>query len=158
MNGLIIFLILLACGFIFGRAAERAHYYSLNKRERWFSNLPVISSRQPDISFDNEKDCRLVCGCCVISIDYFKRLLALFRLIFGGSLTSYETLLERARREAILRMMESCPEAEIIVNLRIETSSIYKGGKNQVGSVEVLAYGTALYPPGKGGSVSVNYH
>ena len=144
MNGLIIFLILLTCGFVFGRAAERAHYYSLNKRERWFSNLPVISSRQPDISFDNEKDCRLVCGCCVISIDYFKRLLAFFRLIFGGPLTSYETLLERARREAILRMMESCPEAEIIVNLRIEIVLVVVRRRNRTdcfarGCISVLA-------------------
>ncbi|MDF3037266.1 MAG: hypothetical protein K0S28_2540, partial [Paucimonas sp.] len=65
--------------------------------------------------------------------------------IVGGPVQSYETLLDRARREAILRMKESCPDADQIINLRIETSSISEGAKNTVSSVEVLAYGTAVY-------------
>ena len=70
------------------------------------------------------------------------------RNIFGGRVTSYETLLDRARREAILRMKEEAKElnAELVFNIKLETSSIYKGKGNSVGSVEVLAYGTALYP------------
>ena len=47
--------------------------------------------------------------------------------------------------EAILRMKESCPGASEIINLRIVTSSISQGQGNQVGSVEVLASGTAIY-------------
>ena len=81
----------------------------------------------------------------VISVDYFKRLLASLRNFFGGSIQAYETLLDRARREAILRMKENCKNADEIINLRIETSSISKGKRNTIGSVEVLAYGTALY-------------
>jgi uncharacterized protein YbjQ (UPF0145 family) len=42
-------------------------------------------------------------------------------------------------------MKESCPEADQVINMRLETSSISKGQKKQVGSVEVLAYGTAVY-------------
>jgi hypothetical protein len=57
----------------------------------------------------------------------------------------YETLLDRARREAVLRLKESCPGAVQIINLRIETSSISKGSKNQIGCVEVLAYATAIF-------------
>jgi uncharacterized protein YbjQ (UPF0145 family) len=53
--------------------------------------------------------------------------------------------LDRARREAILRMKESCKKADEIINLRIETSSISKGRGRSIGSVEVLAYATALY-------------
>jgi uncharacterized protein YbjQ (UPF0145 family) len=45
----------------------------------------------------------------------------------------------------MLRLLESCPEADQIINLRLETSSIFKGRQKQVGSVEVLAYGTAIY-------------
>ena len=56
-----------------------------------------------------------------------------------------KTLIDRARREAVLRMKESCPEADLVINLRLETSSITKGRGKQIGSVEVLAYGTAIY-------------
>ncbi len=88
---------------------------------------------------------QLVHGHVVISIDYFKQILAGLRNFFGGTIQSYETLLDRARREAILRMKESCPTANEILNLRIETSSISKGDGNRIGSIEVLAYGTAIY-------------
>jgi uncharacterized protein YbjQ (UPF0145 family) len=86
----------------------------------------------------------MVYGHVVISIDYFKRFLAGLRNIFGGEVSSYETILDRARREAILRMKEAAKEADIIINLRIETSTIAKSSKNQVGCSEVLAYGTAI--------------
>ena len=45
----------------------------------------------------------------------------------------------------MLRLKESCPEADQIINLRLDTSSISKGANNSIGSVEILAYGTALY-------------
>ena len=87
----------------------------------------------------------LVTGNAVISVDYFKRVAAGLRKLFGGNLTTYETLVDRARREAILRLKESCQGATQIINLRIETSSISQGKSNQIGSVEVLAYATAIY-------------
>ena len=70
------------------------------------------------------------------------------RNIFGGEVRSLETLLDRARREAVLRLKESCPDADIIVNLRLDTSSI-SGAKpdpnnKSVVSVEVIASGTAI--------------
>jgi uncharacterized protein YbjQ (UPF0145 family) len=65
-------------------------------------------------------------------------------MIFGGELRAYCSLLDRARREAILRMKAQYPDADLIVNLRIETSSISKGAKNTIGSTEIFAYGTAL--------------
>ena len=65
--------------------------------------------------------------------------------VFGGNVQSYETLVDRARREAVLRMKESCPHADQVINLRLETSSITKGKGKQVGAVEVLASGTAIY-------------
>jgi uncharacterized protein YbjQ (UPF0145 family) len=87
----------------------------------------------------------MVFGSVVISVDYFKRVFSALINVFGGDLKPYETLLDRARREAVLRLVESCPDADEIINLRIETSSISKGAKNQVGCVEVVAYGTAIF-------------
>ena len=91
-------------------------------------------------------DCTLVGGNVVISVDYFKRVVAGLRTIVGGRITTYESLLERARREAILRMKEDAKAkgARFVVNVKLETASITKGRQQQVGAVEVYAYGTAL--------------
>lgn len=142
---LLIFLTLIACGYFFGRMAEKKHYASIIERERRFRLLPTTSSKRPIGSLAPVRECRLVSGSVVISVDYFKRILAGLRNFFGGRVSSYETLVDRARREAVLRMKESCPGATQLINLRIETSSIAKGRKRQIGSVEVLAYGTAIY-------------
>jgi uncharacterized protein YbjQ (UPF0145 family) len=64
----------------------------------------------------------------VVSIDYFKKLMAWFVNIFGGRMKSYESLVDRARREAVLRVKEKAAADgyNCLANLRIETSSITK--------------------------------
>jgi len=87
----------------------------------------------------------LVTGATVVSPDAFRRFLASVRNLFGGRLRSYESMLDRARREAVLRMKEQAPGADAFVNFRMETSKI--GGqqrKQGIIAIEVLAYGTAL--------------
>lgn len=145
MIDLYILLLLITLGYVFGQWNERRHYRSIEKREQAFINLVTTSSKRPVGELDNISDVLLVTGGAVISIDYFKRIVTSLRNLFGGNLRGYETLVDRARREAVLRLKESCPDATQIINLRLETSSIYKGNGNQVGSVEVLAYGTAVY-------------
>jgi len=68
------------------------------------------------------------------------------RNFFGGRVSSYETLVERARREATLRMKQEAAEfgAQVVFNLKLETASVSQGRKGQVGAVEVYAYGTAM--------------
>ena len=147
MYDLIIFIALLAMGYGFGRYAESNHYKSIIKREKQLNKIPAIATRIPPIG-SQKLSSQLVAGNVVISIDYFKRFIAGLRNIFGGRMTSYETLLDRARREAILRMKEEAEKlnAEFVFNIKLETASIHKGRGNSIGSVEVLAYGTALYP------------
>ncbi len=146
MESFTIFLIFLVLGYVFGKLAEGRHYRSIHAREEILVRLPTTSCKKPMKTSTPISHAELVHGHVVISIDYFKRLLAGLRNFFGGGVRSYETLLDRARREAVLRLKESCPTANEILNLRIETSSISKGGSgDRVGSVEVLAYGTAIY-------------
>ena len=143
MYDILFFVILLIVGLIAGSIIEKKHYQSLEEREEDIKNLPVISLKKP--IFDKEiKDIKLVSGNVVISIDFFKRFLAGLINFFGGNISSYETLIDRARREAILRMKESASGASEIINVKIETSSINKNAQN-IGSVEVLAYGSAVY-------------
>lgn len=144
---LFIFLFLLCLGYTAGTIAERRHYASIEKREERLLKLPVITAEWRVANHEVTR-VELVSGSAVISIDYFKRLLAILRNIFGGTVSSYESLVDRARREAILRMKEKAAgmQANIVVNMRIETAAIGSSAnrKRQVGSVEAIAYGTAI--------------
>jgi uncharacterized protein YbjQ (UPF0145 family) len=144
---ILIFLGLLILGYTAGSWAERRHYRSIKDRERETLGMQVMTA-EPRFQDERVQRAFLVNGSAVISIDYFKRLLAQLRNIFGGRVKAYESLLDRARREAILRMKQQAREggAEIIVNLRLETSSIGQNAnrKRSIGSIEAIAYGTAL--------------
>lgn len=137
-------LLLLFLGWAFGRLAERRHYASLYRREDRVLDLPITSERRLWPRDREVVEVRLVRGSVVISVDYFKRFLAWLRGLFGGEMHSYSSLLDRARREAKLRMIEAYPEADFILNYRVETSTISNSSGNSLGTVEVLAYGTAL--------------
>lgn len=147
MIDLIIFFILLMLGYGFGRYAERRHYKSIIARETTLNRIPAIVLRFPPPSIMAQRT-TLVMGNVVISIDYFKQVMATLRSLVGGRISSYETLLDRARREAVLRMKEQAEAqgANMVFNVKIETASISKGRNNNIGSVEVLAYGTAIIP------------
>lgn len=149
MEILLFWLVPIMIGYLFGKRAEKKHYASIIRREKALLQLPATSSKQPLAAAATIERTHLATGSVVISIDYFKRILAGLRAMFGGPLQSYETLLDRARREAILRLKESCPDADEIVNLRLDTMSISNNTQNSIGSVEVLAYGTAVYYAGK---------
>lgn len=142
---LIIFLTLVVTGYFFGRHTEQKHFKSIIAREQEYGQLLTFSTRLPPPELEISES-RLVGGDVVISIDYFKRVAAGLRNIFGGPVTAYESLIERARREAILRMKEDAESmgARMIINVKLETSSITKGAGDQIGAVEVYAYGTAL--------------
>ena len=140
------FLTLLLIGYIFGRRAERKHYKSIFKREAEYQDIVVTTERLPALQYANHQ-AQLVCGSVVISVDYFKVVLAGLKSIVGGRLTSYESLLDRARREALLRVQAQAEAlgAKLVINLKFETSKVSGNASKGIGSMEVLAYGTALY-------------
>ncbi len=119
------FLLLLLVGFFTGTAIESSHYKDIRKREAKTRGMPTITFRRPPPSWKIEA-ATLVHGNTVVSVDYFKRFLAGLRAMVGGPLTSYEALLDRARREAVLRMKESALEDgyDAIVNVRLETARL----------------------------------
>ncbi len=140
-----VFLILLSLGFIIGSRAESRHYQSIIERERDTAQLPIANI---DITEEGKvpNNIWLVSGSCVISVDYFKRFVANVRSFFGGRVLAYESLIDRARREALLRMKNEAGNADLIAEVRIETSSIGGETPGQQGTIgiEVIAYGTAI--------------
>ncbi len=146
MADLIIFLVLLASGYTVGRIAERRHYRSIIAREKDMANVMVFSNRFPPLT--QRASQALVTGSVVVSEDYFKRVVSGLQSLFGGRLRAYESLLDRARREAVLRMKQEARDkgAKMIINVKFQTFSIPGRNPNSFGAVEVMAYGTALTP------------
>lgn len=140
-------LLLLIIGFTSGTVLERRHFRKLRRREAETDDVLVLSCGK--ISDEAEWEAvDLAMGSVVISTDYFKQFLSGIRKFIGGRMRSYESLLERARREAILRMKEAAIEkgALAILNVKLETSRISSGAAKATVTVEVLAYGTAVKP------------
>lgn len=135
-------LALLLLGLIVGRILEKRHYASIRLREKKLAGVLVFSTRWPPEVTASQRT-TLVCGSVVISSDHFKTFVAGLRNIFGGNVRGYETLMERARREAVLRLKEEAHRqgAKLVIGLRFETSQI---AGRATPCMEVLAYGTAL--------------
>jgi uncharacterized protein YbjQ (UPF0145 family) len=150
MDGIIqivVFLVLLAIGVFAGRANERKHYRELAEAEEDLRDISVSNGRDPGKAgaFSGGT---LVVGSVVIAEDFFKRVAAGLKGLVGGNLRSYETLLERGRREAIVRMKREARRlgATHVVNVRLETASLSDdwSGRRPMFSAEFIAYGTAL--------------
>lgn len=136
-----VFLIIL--GLVTGKYIERKHLRSLAIREKALHDLPRCNLRQLPADLE-VKEGSLVTGSVVIATDYFKVFAAGLRGLFGGEMKTYRSLMSRARREAIVRMLQQARSrgADSVWNIRFETLTIQ--GKRKPGGVEVLAYGTAV--------------
>lgn len=144
----LVVLTLLIIGVIFGGLNERRHFERLRKDEAALAhilttNLKTIPKSHPQAL---ENDGVLVVGNVVIALDYFKKIAAGLKSLVGGSLRSYETMLDRARREAIVRMLKQADAmgATAVYNIRVEFSTIAGNNPARPGGAELLAYGTAV--------------
>ena len=132
-------------GLVVGRIIERRHYASIRRREQQAADILVFAVRFPPPSLVAPA-MSLVSGSAVIADDYFKSLAASLHNLFGGRMRSYESLLDRARREAVLRMKAQARRAGagMIVNVKMQTFAVPGRRPGSTRAVEVLAYGTAL--------------
>lgn len=144
---LFILLVLLGIGYVFGRIAEARHYRSIIEREKRLADILLFAAKRPPPEITGV-DTFLVSGSAVISSDYFKWFVAGLRKLFGGRFRVYETLLDRARREAVLRLKQEARErgANAIFNIKFESFNVTMGARGGIAAIEMLAYGTALVP------------
>ncbi len=141
-------LLMTVVAFFVGRSKERRHYAYLEQREREYANFMVTNTKRlpPDMQ---PRHSFLCVGAVVMGSDNFKRFVAGFRQLIGGRMTTLETVLERARREAVIRMLDEARGmgADAVFNVRIETACIGgSGNQNQptMAMAEVVAYGTGV--------------
>lgn len=133
--------------YLIGTTIEKRHFRSIRDREEKSRSFPVITFDTLPADW-RVGSAELVSGSVVISLDYFKRIIAGLRSIIGGRLKTYEPLLDRARREAVLRMTESAQAQgyDAVINVRLETSRLANSAKDGKGiaGIEMLAFGTAV--------------
>ncbi len=137
MIEILLFLSLITAGYFFGSAREKKHLESLKERERIY-NLIVV--RPNKTLSPGAKETQMISATVVVANDYFKTVLAGLQSLFGARMSGQEMLLDRARREAILRLKEKAQSfgAREIAGLRMTTSLVDQTG------VEVMVYGTAI--------------
>jgi len=145
---LVIFLVLLSLGFFVGRYTERKHFRLLEEREHQMRGCLVTQLKSFPGAIHGAQPPRLVVAEAVIATDYLKSFLARLRNIFGGEVRSYQSLLTRARREALLRIQEQAGAQgyNAICNVRFQTADV--GGNStlhRVAMAAIIASGTAYH-------------
>lgn len=145
MGEIIFVAVLLIIGFVVGRSVEAAHFRKLAAAEQSLSDILLSDMKRLPANW-KAADPVLVVGAVVIATDYFKVFASSVRTLFGGRVRSYELLAERARREAVVRLLQDARRAgaNVVWCVRIETSTIQGNRPGKSGGVEVMAYGTAM--------------
>lgn len=138
---------LLLLGLVVGGYLEKQHFQSLDEREAQNGAFMISQMKTYPGGAAASHAPAVFVGEAVISSDYLKSFLAGFRKFFGGEMGSYLTLLERARREALLRVVEQAQANgyDALCNLRYDTADM--GGavdpKRKVVYVAIIASATA---------------
>ncbi len=143
------FVVLITLGFTVGGFVERRHLKRLAAWEAELADILVTDLKKLPVEV-SAQHCGLVMGEVVIASDYFKTVAAKFKGMFGGELSTFQTLMDRARREALVRLMKRAKAmgANRVYNVRFESSNIGAMRRNKPSAmVELYAYGTAVHVP-----------
>ena len=139
-NGLQVFGVALA-GWLVATWFERRHLKSMSLREIPLQDITVNTLKhapacEPEAS-------TLLIGSVVVAHDYFRTLIIMLRRLIGGNISPYERLVQRGRREALIRLKEEASTRGLnkIINVRFTTSAI--SGKF-LHAIEMVAYGTGV--------------
>lgn len=136
-----IWISLFVFSYFIGTYREKAHLKNIVEREKALVSLPALTMKcaedRPVVKTE------LVMGSVVIGGDFFKQTVAGLASLFGMRISVAEAMMDRARREAILRMKEKAVGADAILNVRIEGMKI--GERKKITGIEALACGTAVY-------------
>jgi uncharacterized protein YbjQ (UPF0145 family) len=146
---LVSFVLFMSLGFFVGGHVERRHFRLLDERESDNGAFLVTQLKSYPWAVTGPSPPTLLFGEAVISSDYLKTFLAGLRKIFGGEMRSYQSLLIRARREALQRLVEAARAQgyNAVCNVRYYSTDIAGASKrkSKVVMVTLLATGTAYH-------------
>ncbi len=145
-------LFFLGLGFFVGGWTERSHFKRLDERESKNGDFLITQLKTyPEVVLHETPPAMLVSE-AIIACDYLKSFLGKIRNLFGGEIKSYQSLLVRARREALQRIVDQARAAgyNAICNVRFENADV--GGNTaskKKGAVmaTILASATAYHRP-----------
>ncbi|MEM9165975.1 MAG: heavy metal-binding domain-containing protein [Planctomycetota bacterium] len=139
-------ILLIIGAFFIGTLTENNHLKRLGASEASLAGIRV-STIDRAIDFSGAERGEIVVGECVIATDHFKSFIAKIVKLVGGELKIYRSLMERARRQALVRLMESAREKGYtsVCNIRLQTADVGGSAATARGAtmVAVLASGTA---------------
>ena len=136
--------VLLFIAYLTGTYTEKKHLTSIRQREQTAPKIPVLNT-ETGIPVKDVTETRLVSGSTVVGVDYFRHMLGGLINLFGGRISVFESALDRARREALLRMRQEANGADFIGCVRYETCILSENQHNALPRVAVLVYGTAFF-------------
>ena len=141
----LVYLIPLAMLVIFGSVGwltERNHLSQLDREEAELAHITVTNLKSAPAGMKVVGQ-PFVIGEAVIGSDYLKTAFASLRAIVGGEIKSFQRLLERGRREAIVRMKRQAAGAgaSTVINVRVERAEM---GSANLPAAEIIATGTAV--------------
>lgn len=142
---------LLLLGLIAGGTTERRHFCRLARRKEAYRHVSVSQMRSFPDAVRGPTPPMIIVGEAVIATDYLKTFLATLRKLFGGEMRSYQSLLVRARAEALQRVVERAYELgfNAICNVRYETADISGNAtsRRRAAMVAIMASATAYHRP-----------
>lgn len=142
---LVLAIIFIIVGYFRGRRNERKHYETLEKEEADLADILIFSTRYPPPSAV-PLDPVLVSGNAVVASDYFRAFVAGLRKVFGGNYAAYESLLDRGRRQALVRLKQHARSvgATMVFNVKFESAYISDRRRREAPQIDISAYGTAF--------------
>lgn len=142
--------VLLLLGAMFaGNFIAARHEADLRKRNATVAHIRATDTRMMLDAKAGVSPATLVTSEVTLGIDHFRGFLGKLKNIFGGEVRSYQTTLDRARREAVTRIMEQAHAKgfNAVANLRVDFADI--GGNatmtQKAAMVTILAVGTAYH-------------
>ena len=143
---LIIPLVLLILGYLYGKTADRAHLQRLQQQLDELDDMLVTNLKSFPLYTEGGPPPELIVSEVVIATDYLKSFLASWRNLFGGEMKSYLSLLVRARLEVLVRLQAEAQQRghNALCNVRFQTADIAGAtGKRSATAVALIAYATA---------------
>jgi uncharacterized protein YbjQ (UPF0145 family) len=139
-------LFLLILGFTSGTIVEKRHFARLDQREDVNRATLQTQSKLFLSPTAGGKTPTMIHSETVVASDYFKNFLSAFRKLFGGEMKSYHSLMERARRESLAKLIEQAQGMgyNAVCNVRLEPADVSGAVTNpKKKSVMVCIIGTA---------------
>lgn len=144
-----IFLFLIGvCGLLIGSTVEKRHFASIQQREAENGTFLVTQLKSYPSAAVGGKAPNVVMTEVVIGSDYLKTWLSQWRNLFGGEMKSFRSLQERAKREALLRLVDQAKAKgyNALCNVRFSGADVggnTSGRKNKLHFAAIIATATA---------------